>query len=273
MKRSLLSLSFLLASITLFAQETDSVVAAEEPVFYTDSAYSDYDDEDYNSYTSVDPQATQSSKVYMDQDVEVKKFDEKKWKEVVGDVTFDEEAEKKEFKENENKPENKKDSGSPFAAISPGILKTISFVVIFILFAIILYYVLRNTKVSQPVRKMKPTDVSAPVENIEELDTDDLLKHALSGGDLRLAVRVHYLLLLKKLNEVGLIVWKKDKTNREYLSELYGRNNCYDDVRNLTLAYEFVWYGERSVSSDSFQRLSGEFESVNRQISQVQPTI
>lgn len=274
MKNILLSLSFLLASTVLFAQASDTVaVATEEPIFYTDSAYADYEEEEYETQTSVEPQATQNAKAYMNEDVNVKKFDDEKWKEVVRDVTFDEDPEKKEFKKKDAKPEKQSNSGFTLPAVDPGILKVISFVVVFILFALIVYLVLRNTKVSQPVKKMKATDAAALVENIEELDTDDLLKHALSSEDLRLAVRVHYLLLLKKLNEVGLIAWKKDKTNRDYLSEIYGRNSCYDDVRNLTLAYEFVWYGERSVSSEAFQRLSGEFESVNRQISQVQPTV
>jgi hypothetical protein len=283
MRSIVLSLSFLLASTILFAQDVDTaevVVAVDtaqfqvqEPTYYGDSAYSNYDDDDYTSTQSVEPTATQSAKVYMKEDVNVKKFDDKKWKDVVGDVTFDEEAEKKQFKDQDKKPEKKKESDFTLPTFDPGILRLISFIVVFILFAVILYFVLRNTKVSQPVKKMKPTDVSAPVENIEELDANDLLKQALASGDLRMAVRVHYLRLLKKLNEVGLIAWKKDKTNRDYLSELYGRNNCYDDVRNLTLAYEFVWYGERSVSSESFQRLSGEFESVDRQISQVEPTV
>lgn len=201
--------------------------------------------------------------------VELKKFDEAKWKEIVGDVTFEEKVEKE--------PEAKEDNSEPWfkgftpPTVNPQILQIISFVIVFILFAFILYYVSRNTTFSQSIKKMKHTDAAAPVENIDELDIESLLRDALAAGDLRLAVRVHYLLLLKKLNEVGLIAWKKNKTNRDYLSELYGRNSCYDDVRDLTVAYELVWYGERSVSSESFQRLSGNFESVNRQIAQAQP--
>ncbi|MEJ0033962.1 MAG: DUF4129 domain-containing protein [Bacteroidota bacterium] len=61
------------------------------------------------------------------------------------------------------------------------------------------------------------------------------------------------------------------QNNRDYLSELYGRNDCYDNVRGLTLAYELVWYGERNVSNESFQRLSGEFDSVNRIIKDFKP--
>ena len=213
--------------------------------------------------TYVDPKDTKAAQSYMKEDVSLRKFDKEKWKEVVGDLTYDEKSRK------QKDARQPRSWNFPGLAISPGLLQTISFIVVFILFAFILYDGSKNTSLSQSIKNMKQADVSGPLENIEELDTEGLLRQALANGDLRLAVRVHYLLLLKKLNEVGLIAWKKDKTNRDYLSELYGRNSCYDDVRSLTLAYEMVWYGERNVSSDSFQRLSGEFESVNRQITQV----
>lgn len=199
---------------------------------------------------------------HQEDDVKLRKFDEKKWKEIIGNETFEERPLEDE------EPEKVKEPWFTLPSISPELLRAISFAIVFALFAFILYYVSVNTSLSQKIKKMKLTDAAAPVENIEELDSETLLTDAMDSGDLRLAVRVHYLLLLKKLNEAGLIVWKKNKTNHDYLSELYGRNNCYDDVRLLTLVYELVWYGERSVSAESFQRLSGNFESVNRQITQ-----
>lgn len=269
MKSTLLALSCILASFLAFAQVDTTVV--EETQYYDDTVYQDEDEYgDYQYESAIDPELTQSTKDYMNEDVPAKKFDNEEWKKVVGDVNFDEKPPKREVKK-EQRP--KKGSNFSMPGISPGILKAISFVLVFVLFAFILYYVSRNTTFSQSIKKMKPADVSAPVENIEELDTEGLLQQALASGDLRLAVRIHYLLLLKKLNEVGLIAWKKNKTNRDYLSELFGKNNCYDDVRALTLAYELVWYGERSVSSESFQRLSGEFESVNSRITQVQSAV
>jgi len=202
-----------------------------------------------------------------DSNVAPRKFDEDKWKEIVGSTNYEEDPIKPE-PQKERKP---REPWFTLPGISPALLKAISFALVFALFAFILYYVSRNVSIGSSKKKVKPADIAAPVENIDELDIEGLLRDALASGDLRLAVRIHYLLLLKKLNEVGLIAWKKDKTNRDYLSELYGRNACYDEVRTLTLAYELVWYGERAVSSESFQKISGEFESVNRRITEVQP--
>jgi hypothetical protein len=233
---------------------------ASDTVAITDSEYLS------DEYTDlpIDPKDTRSVSEYMKEDQTVRKFDNEAWKKVVGNSTFEEKPVKVD-------PPKKREPWFTMPTIDPQILRLISFTVIFILFAFILYYVVRNTSVGQSIRKMTPDDISKPVENIEEVDFDGLLRQALAEGDFRLAVRVHYLLLLKKLNEASLIVWKKNKTNRDYLSELYGRNAVYDDVRKLTLAYELVWYGERTVTQDSFQRISGQFESVNRQVIKDKP--
>ncbi|HZY82671.1 MAG TPA: DUF4129 domain-containing protein [Cyclobacteriaceae bacterium] len=195
------------------------------------------------------------------QDVSPRNFDRQKWKEIVGDETY------QENKMDLTPPRQREFKGwSLPGGPGGGLVKLISYIAVGIIFAFILYYLAKNVSVKQKVKSIKPLDITAPVENIEEIDTDALLRDALAGGDLRLAVRVHYLLLLKKLNEVGLIIWKKDKTNRDYLTELYGRETVYDDIRKLTLTYELVWYGERSVSNESFQRIRGDFETVNMNV-------
>lgn len=273
MRRLFLLLSFVLACTLLYAQDETEEFVADTVTYDEDSdGYDGYQldsvRESRRSYTTdpINPAELESTKEYLNEDIEGNRFNDEKWKDLVGEMNYDEDPEKK------KKPEKKKESSGPWFTLSPELLRTVSFILVFVLFAFILYYVSKNTTLAERISKLKPTDMSAPGENIEDFDSDSLLKQALAGNDLRLAIRIRYLMLLKKLNEVGLISWKKDKTNRDYLSELYGRNACYDNVRDLTLAYELVWYGERSVNSDSFQRLTGEFENVNRQITEVRPS-
>ncbi|HMJ68307.1 MAG TPA: DUF4129 domain-containing protein [Cyclobacteriaceae bacterium] len=240
----------LIVSTALFAQD--------EAVTETDTTAVEESESDA-SYNEVDPKDSESVAGYIKEDHSARKFDKDEWKSIVGDETFQEKA----------RPEPK--PWKPWfkmPGISPGVIQLIAYTLVFIGVGFLLYYVLRNASFSlnPRIKKAKITDITVPVENIEEVDIEGLLKQALANGDFRLAVRVHYLLLLKKLNQAEFIIWKKDKTNRDYLSELYGRDTVYDDVRKLTLAYELVWYGERGVSHDSFQRISGEFESVNRQV-------
>lgn len=268
MKRLIFLFFFLVANTVVFGQEETDTTVVEE-IQYDDYVYDTAYNEDPEEYgPTVNPKDTEATAAYMAEDVSRKKFDDKDWKAIVGDVDYEEKPEKK---EEERKPKEASKPWFNMPGINPGILRLASFTVIFIILAVILYFVARNMTFSQKIKKMKTSDIAAPVENIEEVDIDAMLKQALAEGDLRAAIRVHYLMLLKKLNEVGLITWKKNKTNRDYLSELYGRNDCYDDVRKLTVAYELVWYGERTVNRDSFDRIAGQFATVNRQVANDKP--
>jgi hypothetical protein len=88
-------------------------------------------------------------------------------------------------------------------------------------------------------------------ENVHELDFETLIKNALDAGDYRLATRLYYLSILKRLSEAGLINWQKNKTNFEYYYELKGeerRKQFYD----ITRTFESAWYGNHEISGSDF---------------------
>jgi hypothetical protein len=173
---------------------------------------------------------------------------------------------------NEKKPEKKKDEAKSgesngSRSIAPwggAVFRLIAYAVMIGVVILLLYLVLKNISLKQKLTKTNITreDYEAPVENIEEIDIDSWLRQARAEGNLRLAIRLYYLGLLKKLNETGLIIWKKDKTNRDYLTELFSRNEYFDEVKTLTLSYEQVWYGEHSLTSESFEKIIAGFETV-----------
>ena len=132
-------------------------------------------------------------------------------------------------------------------------------VIIFILFLVIKNISFRSGR--KPVTK-EVTPAAPVIENIQALETDRLLEEAIASGNYRLAVRLCFLGMLKSLDEQGVIVWKKDKTNRDYLSELYTRKHHYEDIRRLTLDYEQVWYGEHDLSRSSYEEVINAFRSM-----------
>jgi hypothetical protein len=104
------------------------------------------------------------------------------------------------------------------------------------------------------------------VENIEKLDIDAMLDKARAEKNYKTAVRLYYLRLLQGLAQRGMISWKKDKTNREYLGELLSRNFFFEEIRGLTLTYESVWYGDHTLRTDTFDGLVSRFERMHQQI-------
>ena len=86
-------------------------------------------------------------------------------------------------------------------------------------------------------------------ENIHELDFPTQLREAEEAGNLRLAVRLGYLALLKQLSDRHLIDWQPDKTNQTYLRELaIQRPNLRPPFAETTRQFEYVWYGELPLS-------------------------
>jgi hypothetical protein len=230
--------------------------------------YDSYDDNDTDNNIDTSEQAEESessplvdpatlTEDYKNKPVSVRKFDQTKWKKVVGETNYNE-------SELIREEPTKQTQAAPWAGAA---LKLAAYIVIIAIVIALLYAVLKNTRLERKLKKtsLEHDRVSA-VENIEELDIPAMIRQALAQGNYRLAVRLYYLDILKKLNEGGFIIWKKDKTNREYLQELFTRDYYFDDVRKLTLAYEQVWYGEYTLTPEVYQQLIARFETVQQKL-------
>lgn len=90
-----------------------------------------------------------------------------------------------------------------------------------------------------------PLPYEAGQENIHALDFGQAIAQAEATGNLRLAVRLGYLQLLKQLTDRDLIAWQPDKTNQAYLRELEtSRPTARAPFGELTRQFEYIWYGE-----------------------------
>jgi len=207
-----------------------------------------------SSWPAVEPQGLQE---YKSQKVAVKKFDKRKWKTIVGKTDY-----------SEKKLEQQQESRAITKPLNPWVSDVLRIVVYILLSAFILfviYYVIKNTSLKGRKSIVPEARAEEPIENIEELDVDTLLQLAIKNGDFRMAVRLYYLAILKNLHERNIISWKKDKTNRDYLTEIFAKE-YYNDLRVLTLAYEQAWYGEQPLSEDIFKKLVEDFHQFNQRL-------
>ncbi|MBD2768155.1 DUF4129 domain-containing protein [Hymenobacter sp. BT664] len=102
-------------------------------------------------------------------------------------------------------------------------------------------------------------------ENIHEVDFATRLAEAEAAGNLRLAVRLGYLRLLKALSDGGLIQWQPDKTNHAYLAEL-PPSGLREEFREITRQFEFVWYGEIALSGKLYERVRADHQAFHGQV-------
>lgn len=111
--------------------------------------------------------------------------------------------------------------------------------------------------------QQSPLDYESGVENIHEVDFETAIEEAIGQRNFRLAIRLLYLQTLKRLTDGGLIAWKPDKTNRQYVFELI--NTPFQaDFDRLTTQFEFVWYGDFPLDEARFQQVRSDFMRFNK---------
>jgi hypothetical protein len=254
--RDVVLVIMVLVSSFAYSQDVDSL-DLEQKIDSYDTQATDESASEEVTHTTTPPEDLEQTTNYKDEKIEIKKFDQKKWKEVIGNQNYEEKPEK-------TKPEEIK----PRAASSPWnseLLRIVSFTVIIGVVLLIILSITKNVSLDYKLKKKQLSgNFDEPIENIEDLDINALLESTIASGNLRLAIRLYYLGLLKKLNEAGIINWQKEKTNKDYLFEIYKRNSYYDEVKLLTNAYERVWYGEHSLNKDTFEKLANNFQTLNQ---------
>jgi hypothetical protein len=113
-----------------------------------------------------------------------------------------------------------------------------------------------------------PLAYEAGQENIHELNFGEALAQAEAAGNLRLAVRLGYLQLLKQLTDRDFIAWQPDKTNQTYLHELAdSRPTARPAFAELTRQFEYAWYGELPVSTTLYQQVRAAQRQFEQQLS------
>jgi len=135
-------------------------------------------------------------------------------------------------------------------------------------FAATLVWFLAENKVSMFSRRNRAFEQGseeAEQEDIFAINYQQELDKALQQGNYRLAVRLHFLRLLKDMSDHNIIRYKQDKTNLDYMLELHGAP-YYDLFFRITRNYEFCWYGQFDVDRHGYDVIYSDFNQINRQL-------
>ncbi|MBL7950921.1 MAG: DUF4129 domain-containing protein [Flavobacteriales bacterium] len=101
-------------------------------------------------------------------------------------------------------------------------------------------------------------------EDIREMDLAALIAEAEGKGDLRRAIRLHYLLVLRKLVDQGVLRWSPDHTDRDYMAQIKD-SALRARFTQVALVFQWVWYGHGEVYAEQYAELRRpfvEFETV-----------
>jgi hypothetical protein len=88
-------------------------------------------------------------------------------------------------------------------------------------------------------------------EDIHAVDFPARIAEAETAGDYRLAVRLGFLSVLKQLTDRGLLTWRPEKTNTDYLAELPAEPLSVA-FREVARQFEYAWYGELPLTASHY---------------------
>jgi len=140
-------------------------------------------------------------------------------------------------------------------------------VIVVLFLGILAWYLLQNNIVGRThsIIGGKGNEDISP-ENIFDINYQKEIEKAINAADYRLAIRLMFLRLLKNLSQKKVIEYKQERTNFDYLSQLYP-TGYYHDFFRLTRNYEYTWYGKFDVNRETFGIIKNEFENFDRKLS------
>lgn len=113
------------------------------------------------------------------------------------------------------------------------------------------------------LKRNSPYDESASIfdlhpENAESFLVNDfqkMLEQALKIQDYQAACRCLYLDVLQSMMQKNLIVFRKDKTNMDYLKEI-SDTQAAKAFKALTVSFESVWYGGIHADQPKYEEMA-----------------
>lgn len=123
-------------------------------------------------------------------------------------------------------------------------------VIVGVAYFIYRYFMNKSPKVQLPQNDL---NTRAPNEiSLSELQLQ--LQAALETKNYKAVTRIYLLFALKHYIEKNSIIWKKNKTNHHYISELRGQATQHS-FKTLVQWYEKVWYGESPFGLIEFEAI------------------
>lgn len=219
--------------------------------------------------------AQESGAVYEEQWLETKSFDDRSWENLQKELDYS--GQPRKAKKKKDTPRERPDrSASDFDFDFPdlsNLFKVILAIIVLSLLAWLIFAFIQQSelKIETPVDGQVPDEevdlsqVSRLEEELDRRDVDPFLLKAEQSANYHLAVRLHFLALLKQLNDQQLIQWKKDRTNRFYLNQMR-EQATYADFRELTLTFERVWYGNYHPAQAEYETIKHAFQVYRQQL-------
>lgn len=186
-----------------------------------------------------------------------KNLDQETYNEIVKELDLKKQKTKLKFKQKKRQKANKEYN---FKLNGIGnLFSIIIYILIFALIGVIIYLTFSNIKTERKIEKTLNITDTEEIQDIEAFDTRSKYENALNAGDYRMAIRMQFLYMLQILSNKEYILWKPDKTNRDYSREIED-SELKKDFKQLSYYFEKIWYGNKTIDKASFDFIDGHFK-------------
>jgi len=195
----------------------------------------------------------QEQPLYTKDSVTGKSLDSITWKNLTKDLNYGDTLDTKK----KEKTKSKQDSSWSFPSFNfnSTITKYILFAVVIAALLYLLYRLMGSAFFASNTKIKKTNATFEILHNDEQMmqnDLHNLLEEALRQKDYKTAIRILFIQSLQDLQQLEWIEWKKEKTNRDYLNELVGKE-VFLPFGSMILLYEKAWYSESVASQEDFE--------------------
>jgi hypothetical protein len=147
-------------------------------------------------------------------------------------------------------------------------LKTLFWIIVIGGFAAFLIWYLAGSNIGlfrKAPRRIATEDEEIVTDNIFLINYRREIDKAVANANYRLAVRLMYLQLQKKLSEKNIIHYRHELTNFDYQLQL-STTAWLHDFQRVTRNYEYSWYGQFDVPAHLFENIRKDFENFEQKI-------
>lgn len=195
-------------------------------------------------------------------------MDETSWKRVFSKVDFKESDNKKDSL-NKKEKKTKKERRTNSVSFSAGNLSWLWYTLAIAVILSVIFFLLPWMK-TRNVKNELNEEILFGDENPDEsaLIQSNIRKSfqiAYDKGDYRVAFRLLYLDTLKRFVEKNWIVYRKEKTNFDYLMQLSNKP-VYSAFGQLTLAFDEIWYGDIVPDAQQMSTFLKLFDDIEKEV-------
>lgn len=226
-------------SITVDFVEVDSSEFTEEE-YYTDEEYPTLlEQPQYN---------------YLRDSIDGKELDSVTWTQLTKDLNYDDSLDTKE-------PQPKANNNTwrlPNIQFNSTLTKYVLFAIVIAALVFLMYRLISSSLFSSDTKVSKQQASFEMVHDDEQMmnkNLSNILDEAIRLQDFKTAIRILFIQSLQELQDDGWIVWKKEKTNRDYLNELMHRE-AFVPFSSMVMLYEKAWYSETIVHREDMEVFS-----------------